>query len=174
MTDTPMTEEQFNELERQFPDSALVQRYREIRDFLKTEADAQAAHIKPHTDNMAAIANELHRRLLKRNPNWQPGMSASGSTEHGTFFLKTNNSIKVADREQFFAFLVAPGTLDEILLRIREFVTAHVAKDGVEGYTESILNYRREHGGALPPGVTSELPPGITIDRITELQVRKA
>jgi hypothetical protein len=108
MTDQPaMTEEQYNALERQFPDSALVQQYRTIRDFLKAEAEAQAAHVKPYAENMATIANELHRRLLKRNPNWKPGMPASGSTEHGTFFLKTNNSIKVADRAAFNAFLLA-------------------------------------------------------------------
>jgi hypothetical protein len=169
MTDQPaMTEEQYNELERRFSDSLLVQQYRTIRDFLKAEAEAQAAHVKPHAENMAALANELHRRLLKRNPNWKPGMPASGSTEHGTFFLKTNNSIKVADRAAFHAFLLAdPAT------RVPEFTTAHVAKEAVEGYVESIEQYRREHGGALPPGVTSELPPGISIDRITELQVRK-
>lgn len=177
----PMTEEQYNALEAQFPDAALVQRYREIRDWLAAEAEAQSAHVKPHIDNQKAIENELHRRLLKRNPNWKPGMSASGSTEHGTFFLKTNNSIKVGDREAFFNFLVSPVDTDdanhlrdEILLRIRAFVTAHVAKEAVEGYIEQIEQYRRDHGGALPPGVQSELPPGIAIDRITQLQVRKS
>lgn len=167
-TQQPMSDEQFATLEQQFPDNALVERYLEIRRFLEAETEAQAAHIKPHTDNMVAIANELHRRLLKRNPNWQPGMKASGSTEHGTFFLKTDNSLRVADRNAFFDWIAAePG------VRLHRFATAHVAKEGVESYVEEIEQYRRGHGGALPPGVTSALPPGITLERITKLQVRK-
>lgn len=151
-TQPVMTDAQFNELERQFPDAALVTRYLEIRDFLKAEAEAQAAWLAPQTENMKSIANELHRRLLKRNPDWQPGMKANGSTDAGTFFLKTNNSIRVGDREAFFQFLI-----EDASHRIPEFVTAHVAKEAVEGYMD-------KHRA---------LPPGITIERITELQVRK-
>jgi hypothetical protein len=148
----PMTDEQFNALEVEFPDVALVKRYLEIRRFLEAEAAAQQAHIAPHVANMDAIANELHRRLLKRNPSWQPGMKANGSTPDGTFFLKTNNSVKVADRAAFFGFLV-----EDAARRVPEFATAHVAKEAVEGYMD-------QH---------KALPPGVSIDRITKLEVRK-
>lgn len=168
-----MTDEQIVEALKACSDDQLVSWFLNFRAFLEAEAAAQAAYIAPHVKKQIAVQNELHRRLLERNPNWQPGMKASGSTADGTFFLKTNNSIKVADREQFFQFLtdapehISAGPeagnpiIDEIcttiLQRIREFVTAHVAKEAVEGYMDA----------------HKALPPGISIDRITKLEVRK-
>lgn len=159
-----MTEEQYNALEAQYPDTSLVERYLEIRKFLTAEVAAQEEHVKPHVANMALIENELHRRLLKRNPNWKPGVKASGSTEAGTFFLKTNNSIKVEDRDAFFEFIAQVETddvqhaINVIVDRMREFLTAHVAKEPVEAYMEK----------------RNALPPGIGLERITKLQVRTA
>lgn len=178
-TQQPMTDEQFAALEQQFPDTMLVDQYLKIRKFMEDEAAVQAKHIEPWVAKQAALANELHRRLLARNPNWQPGVKASGSTENGTFFLKTDNSLKMADREAFYQWIVNVDSddvnhaINTILERIRTYMTAHVAKEGVESYLDQIEQYRREHGGALPPGVTSALPPGISLERITKLQVRK-
>lgn len=147
-----LTDEQIVEALKKCSDDQLVSWFLNFRAFLEAEAAAQAAYIAPHVKKQIAVQNELHRRLLERNPNWQPDMKASGSTADGTFFLKTNNSIKVADRQLFFHFLI-----QEPLTRIPEFVTAHVAKEAVEGYMD-------EH---------KALPPGISIDRITKLEVRK-
>ena len=184
-----LTPEQYAELEKKFPDDMLVRRHREITEFLDAESKAQAAHIAPRVADQVAIAQEMHRRLLARNPNWRPGVPANSKTEHGTFFLKTDNSLKMADREAFYAFLVEPlarvaadarsaGVLAPVLEalsnRLRQFLTAHVAKEGVESYVETIREYRTQNGGALPPGATGELPPGITQEQFTKVQVRKS
>lgn len=133
-----------------YSDDQLVSRYLELRTFLELEAESQAQFVKPHTEAMTTIANELHARLLQRNPNWQPGMKASGSAGGGTFFLKTSTSTKVADRQTFFAYVLENNATN--------LLTAHVAKEGIE-------EYQKEHNDALPPG--------ITVDRFAQLQVRK-
>jgi hypothetical protein len=133
-----------------YSDDQLVSRYLELRTFVEAETAKQQEFIKPFTESMAVITNELHRRLLERNPNWQPGMKASGSAGGGTFFLKTSQSVKVADRQQFFDYVFEHRAVN--------MLTAHVAKDAVEEYQE-------KHNDALPPG--------ITVDRIVQLQVRK-
>lgn len=135
---------------QQYSDADLVARYIQVRDFLEKEAAEQAKHVEPYATAMQAIEGELHRRLLERNPNWKPGMKASGNAGGGTFFLKTGNSTKVADRGSFHDFVFETNA--------REFLTAHVAKEAVE-------EYMKEHDGALPPG--------ITVDTIVKLQVRK-
>lgn len=134
-----------------FTDDQLTERYLELRNFLEAETEKQRAFEEPYRVGMTAIEGELHRRLLERNPNWQPGEKASGSTKFGTFFLKTSTSVKVADRAAFFEFLMA------IPQRITSFATAHVAKEAVEEYVA-------QHKSP---------PPGVSIERFAQLQVRK-
>lgn len=146
-----------------YTDDQLVARYIQMRDFLSAETAAQAKYVEPYVKGMEAIGGELHRRLLERNPGWRRGTKASGSTEHGTFFLKTSASIKVADRIAFhdhlFA-LVREGRDAEA----RAFLTAHVAKEAVEEYIE-------KQEKAKAPNL---LPPGVTLEFFTECQIRKA
>lgn len=145
-----LTDEQLVEALRGSSDDQLVGWFLNFREFLEKEAEAQAKHVAPHIKKQTMVQNELHARLLQRNPNWQPGMKASGSAGGGTFFLKTSTSTKVADRQAFFDYVIENNATN--------LLTAHVAKEGIE-------EYQKEHNDALPPGVT--------IDRFAQLQVRK-
>lgn len=117
----------------EYTDDQLVQRYIELRNFLKDEAERQEQYTKPYVANMQAIQNELHTRLLERG-------GRAGSTDHGTFFFKTTTSAKVADRAAFFNFVFEH--------RAESYLTSHVSKDAV---TEHI-----EKTGSPPPGVNVE------------------
>lgn len=138
------------EATKKFTDEQLVSRYLKMRAFLEKEAEAQAAYVKGIVDGMTVIGGVLHQRLLDRTPNWKPGVKASGSAGGGTFFLKTDTSVKVADRQAFHEFVLANNAT--------MFLTAHVAKEAVE-------EYQKEHSG--------DTPPGVTVDYIAKLQVRK-
>jgi hypothetical protein len=131
----------------------------------RAKRKAQADFLEPYTKGMEAIGGLLHQRLLDRTPNWKFGVKANGSAGGGTFFLKTDTSVKVADVAAFHDFVFTND--------LRNMLTAHVAKEAVLDYQAEMEKYRETNGGALPPGVTSTLPPGITLEQFAKLQIRK-
>lgn len=149
---------------RNCTDDQITEWFIAHRDYLERENAEQQKHVAPYVKKMGMLNNELHRRLIERNPNYRKGMKASASTAYGTFFLKTTSSIKMADREAFRKFLVDVEAADVAAAmaliedRLAQFMTAHVAKEAVE-------EYQKENGDALPPGLSSE--------DITVCQVRK-
>lgn len=122
-------------------DGQLIARYLELRAWVlaRQEAcDVECAVVKGH---MKALNAEMHQRLLDRG-----GQSAS--TDTGTFFFETLTSVKVSDPQALHDWVFAHN--------LRQFVTAHVAK-------EPVLAYLEEH---------KVTPPGVTVDRFQQVKVR--
>ena len=123
---------------------ALVQKYLDIRNYIKSETDAHAERMKPYTKALDTIANAL--QLLAERTG-----QSSIKTAVGTAFPVEKTRVGCEDRDTFFDFVFANNA--------RQFLTLHIAKEAVKEYVE-------QHGGHLPPGVNME--------RFRVWEVRKA
>jgi hypothetical protein len=122
----------------------LVEKYVEIRDYIKTEDDAHDERLKPYKEGLKALEAALNDVLNVAG-------AESVKTTAGTAYRSTVMSTKMSDRQAFEQFVQETNRLD--------FFTAAVAKDQVKEYMD-------EHGGRAPPG--------IDISFIHKINVRKS
>jgi hypothetical protein len=125
--------------------SVIVQRYVELRNYIKAENDAFAERLKPYQEAMKTLAGAAD--LLMK----QTGQTAL-KTEHGTAFYKHGMSVTCEDPVVFLDFVFQYGA--------RQFLTSHVAKEAVEQYMDG-------------PG-QGHPPPGVKTTKFVEVQFRKA
>lgn len=121
----------------------LIQRYVLIRD-KKAELEAE------HKTKVARI-NEVLKKIEVR---LQEQMTETGAdslkTGHGTCYLSTRTTAKVADRDAFLQFVQDKNAW--------EFIESRVNAKAVEAFVEE----------------NQELPPGVTTTRFTTVGVRRA
>jgi hypothetical protein len=125
----------------------LVLKHNEIVAWLEHEDAEYTARVKPYQDAVKAILATLQMKL-------QEEKLQNVKTGYGTPYLRTSNSIKVADRAAFLNYIVVEGGWD--------MLDARALKTPVEEYYD-------KHG---------EPPPGITVEpfvscRITGKQLEK-
>ena len=113
---------------------AIISKYLEIRNYIKTQDDAHDERMKPYKDGLKTL--EGFAALFAR----QTGQSALKAMS-GTAFPVTQTRVKCLDRDVFLDFVF--GT------EAREFLTAHVAKEAVKQFMDS-------NEGRPPPGVGVE------------------
>lgn len=123
---------------------AMVEKYLDIRDYIKSENDALAARLKPYQEALKTLANSIALFAQQNN-------LTAVKTSVGTAFPVEQTRVSCEDRDAFMDFVFANNA--------RQFLTAHIAKEAVKEYLE-------QHAGYLPPGVSME--------RFIEWQVRKA
>lgn len=135
-----------NDATPQLPSASdIVQKYIELRDFVKAENAAHGERMKPYTGAMTALSAAADA-LMK-----QTGQVAL-KTEFGTAFPSTTMSVTVDDSVAFFNWVFQ--------FNARHFLTSHVSKDAVANYMDG------EGEGHPPPGVKTE--------KVTNINFRKA
>lgn len=122
----------------------LTELYIQYRDYLEREADAQQKKVKPYRDAMEQIEGMLHAKL-------QEAGATSVKTPHGTPYLSTTMSARVADRGALFDFVRTNQAFD--------LLTAAVSKEAVKQHME-------DHN--------DQPPPGVDITFVTKLLVRRS
>ena len=121
---------------------AIVAKYVEIRDLKKSKEDAHKAEIAEINRRLEVIEGYLLADMRQKG-------ETSFSTPSGTAFVKTNEYIKVADKEVFLAWVKEQGDLN--------FLTVAAAKT-------QVLEYKND---------TGILPPGLNYVANTEIGVRR-
>ena len=124
---------------------AIVQRYLELRDYIKQENDAHAARMAPYREAMTALSAAASMLME------QTGQKAL-KTEFGTCFPSTTLSVTCSDVQAFHAWVLQ--------YKAMQFLTAHVAKDAVEQYMTGA-------GEGHPP-------PGVKVEKVISINFRKA
>lgn len=144
-------------------DADLIKKYVEIRDFLEKKSTEFGEQMKPYQAALDSIGGEMLSRLNERD-------AQNCKTEFGTAFKKTDMSVRMADRETFFHFLLEPYepyienaaqeiAFDEMRQRIQAFTTAHLAKDAVKEYLD---------------GSAGQPPPGVDVTYFTKVNIRRS
>jgi hypothetical protein len=113
----------------------LIGQYIKIRNFIAARQEAFDAEMAPYHDAMTHLENWGGSVLNQLAGD--DDAKASLATPQGTMYRKKTLSIKVADREAWFAFIFEASRA--------EFLTAAVSKEAV---TEYMDKYK-----AAPPGV---------------------
>lgn len=126
----------------EFTDELLISRYFELEAVLKIREENRALEDKPFKDGLTVIKNVLQQRLIERGANHT-------ATDSGTAYLSDILNVKVTDRQQFLAYVLAEG--DDMLL-------ASAQKDAVKTYLQL--------HGAHPPGVETSV--------FTKLNIRRS
>lgn len=122
----------------------MVDKYLALRAYIEREDDAHKAKLKPYRDGMAALLAGIAKFA---DDNDLPAVRAAS----GTAFPVEQTRVRCEDRDAFHDFVFANNA--------RQFLTSHVTKEAVKEWVET-------HEGHLPPGISME--------RSLEWQVRKA
>lgn len=120
----------------------LTAKYIRLRDFkaaVESESKEKLARIKEHLDTIEA------EMMTFLNATGQE----SCKTALGTFFKKTSQTAKVADRDAFLAYVMEHEAI--------QFLTNHVSADAVKEFVA-------EHG-TVPPGVDVVLVTSVSVNR---------
>jgi len=128
--------------EHQTRADALAQRYVALR-ILKSKVDSE---YKEKLSRVTGVMDDIESEMMTFLS--QTGQE-SAKTASGTFFKKTSTSVKVADWNTIFSFIV-----DHDLFHM---LTQGVNKTAVEQYIE----------------VHGEVPPGVDITRVVTIGVNK-
>lgn len=127
----------------EFTDAQITARYIELRDYCEAETKALNDRLAQVKEWMQALEGEAHRRLLERQ-----GQSAA--SDAGVFFFETMTSVKVVDAAALHDWVFQNN--------LRQFMTAHVAKDPVVAYLDQY----------------HVAPPGVTVDTFKKVKFRRA
>ena len=109
----------------------LITAYIKYRDYTAAKQKALDDELKPYTEAMATISTAMLDVLNNSGAD-------SIKTDAGTAYVSELDSMKVADRDALFDFVMQTGET--------QLLSAAVAK-------EAVRDYMAEHGGQLPPGV---------------------
>jgi hypothetical protein len=112
-----------------------IGQYIKLRNFIDAQQEAFDAEMKPYHDAMKAL-EDWGAGVLNELAG-DDDAKASLATPQGTMYRKKTLSLKVADREAWFAFIFESQR--------EEFLTAAVSKEAVSEYMDK---YK-----AAPPGV---------------------
>lgn len=122
--------------------NSIVARYVEIRDAIKVKEDAHKAELAEMKRKLDVIEAYLLQDMNNHG-------ETSFSTESGTAYVKTNEYLKVADKETFLAWVREQGDL--------AFLTVSASKT-------NCLEYRDN---------TGNLPPGLNYTAVKEIGIRR-
>lgn len=117
-------------------DDAVIEKYISIRDFIAAKSKAFDELMKPYADGMKLLENLMLGRLNARKAD-------NSTTEHGTAFRQTTNSVKCEDKDAFLDWCVA--NFDTYG---KDMLTANVSKDTLNLYLAD-----EKQSGLPPPGV---------------------
>ncbi len=122
--------------------NSIVARYVEIRDAIKAKEDAHKAEIAEEKRKLEVIEAFLLQDM-------QAHGETSFSTTAGTAYVKTNEYLKVADKEVFMNWVKEQGDLN--------FLTVSASKTQCLEFKEN----------------TGNLPPGLNYTAVKEIGVRR-
>ncbi len=122
----------------------LVRRYIVVRDAKDQMADRHKKEIAKLADGLKKLESMLLTALNESG-------AESTRTKNGTAYKKVVTSVRVVDRTAYLEFVAATGDFD--------FLESKANKTAVEAYMEA-------HEG--------DLPPGVTINRIATVGVRRS
>lgn len=123
----------------------IIAKYIEIRDAKKALEAAHKTELARYDNALDTLANALH--LMQQ----EQGVTQFKVADVGTAFQTTTMRVKMADRETVIEFVLNTEHGFDIF-------TNSVSKDYIKTYIEQ----------------TGHAPPGIDVEYITEVQVRKA
>jgi len=129
-------------MSEQYTRDAIVAKYVEIRDLKKVKEDAHKAEIAELNKRLEVIEGYLLSDMREKG-------ETSFSTPSGTAFVKTNEFVRVADKEVFLAWVKEQGDLN--------FLTVACNKSNVLEWKDN----------------TGTLPPGLNYSASTEVGIRR-
>lgn len=119
-----------------------VEQYVKLRDLKAEMEDKHAEQLRPVTETMSMIEEELKQAMLAVNTD-------SMKTKAGTASLKTKATASAADIDQFWTWIITQGAFDMLdkkpnVTAITEYVKANgVAPPGVNYNTRLTVGVRR-------------------------------
>ena len=120
----------------------LAEKYIKARDFLKKLKDDH----KDKEAKVSAVIDDLEMRMMTfLNDTGQQ----SSNTKSGTFFKRTTQTAKVADRDVFLTFVIDND--------MRQMLESRVSSTAVAEYVQE--------NGILPPGVDVTQVTSISVNR---------
>jgi|SRR5882724_5414126 len=111
----------------------IVQKYMELRDYVRLSTEAFNAQMKPYVEAMATLEGAAAMLMKKTGVK-------NLSTEFGTAYQQAGKSVTVEDHEKFLTFVFSQP-------ENKKFLTRHVSKEQVETFMEGVGN------GHPPPGI---------------------
>ena len=137
-----------------WPDDQLVAQYVHDRDVEGKPLEGWARRedkvvYEPVDNEMGLIGAELGRRLTERG-------AENTKTAHGTAFWNTRLSVKTEDKSQFSRWVIGGEKW--------EFADIRPVKEAVEDFMAAQV------GDDTPP----EPPPGLTVEHVRKVHVRKS
>lgn len=129
---------------------ALIDKYLEIRDFVKTREDAHKVELKPYEEALQTIENAVHGMLIEAKLD---NFKAPGGTAYRQAYIAT----KTVDRTALFQFC-----LDEFektaSMGAFDILTNAVSKEFVKTYLDE----------------NKKAPPGVDVTQGYRVNFRKA
>lgn len=144
--------------------NTVVKKYIELRDDLAMQAAEAAERAKPAQEAMAVIETYLLREMEKMGVD-------SLKTPSGTPYKAVSKSVKLQDAESFKKFVFAPvvDALSKLpnMPDIMALLTAGIRWDMIDfrAGKKGIVEHLEE---------TGEVPPGITFDSFTKINIRRS